>query len=309
MSNLISKTHYMKKNISLLFITSAIFIFSCNKSDHSRSQLKAEDLKLEAPAQSDKAVNNEVLSKQTADSSGAISLQGSAPNSNPDWEKKIIKTATLKLEVKNFKTYSDIVHRATKQYGGYVSNEEQNQSEEKKEATISIKVPVEQFESLLNQLPSDSDKIVEKKITTEDVTGEIVDTKSRLQAKEQMRLKYLEFLKQAKNMEDVLKVQSEINDIQEEMESASGRINYLSHQSAYSTINLTFYQLLPGFVPADVTPGFLSRTLAAFKTGFNFIAELFIGIISIWPLLLAVIFVWYLIKKRSVRIIASKQKA
>ena len=45
----------------------------------------------------------------------------------------------------------------------YVSGEEQNQSSEKKESTISIKVPVEQFENLLNQLPSDSDKIIKRK--------------------------------------------------------------------------------------------------------------------------------------------------
>ena len=192
-------------------------------------------MKTEPPLAQDKASNDELSTLQNFDSTGGISLQGSVPGQNPDWDKKIIKTGFLKLEVKDFKMFSDLVHRSAKQYGGYVANEEQSQSNEKKESVISIKVPVEQFESLMNQLPSDSDKIIEKKITTEDVTGEVVDTKSRLQAKEQMRLKYLEFLKQAKNMEDVLKVQDEINSIQEEMESASGRINYLSHQSVYST--------------------------------------------------------------------------
>ncbi|MEJ7822849.1 MAG: DUF4349 domain-containing protein, partial [Chitinophagaceae bacterium] len=181
-----------------------------------------------------------MIEKVGTDSTGTSSqliLQGSAPNQSADWDKKIIKTAFLKLEVKDFKTYSNIVHQAAKQYGGYVANEEQNQSEEKIESTISIKVPVEKFESIMNQLTSGAEKMVEKKITTEDVTGEVVDTKSRLLAKAQMRLKYLEFLKQSKNMEDVLKVQSEINNIQEEIESASGRVNYLSHQSAFSTVN------------------------------------------------------------------------
>ena len=161
---------------------------------------------------------------------------------------------------------------------------------------------------MLNQLPSDSDKIIEKKITTEDVTGEVVDTKSRLQAKEQMRFKYLEFLKQAKNMEDVLKVQSEINDIQEEMESASGRINYLSHQSAYSTINLTFFQPLPGYNPSNASPGFFTRTSNAFRTGFNSMAEIFIEIISIWPLCLLGFGVWILWKRHAWKVAAAKQK-
>ncbi len=285
-----------------------LFIFSCNKTNQSDSKLKVLDLNSTPPAAQDKLVNAESLKTQSSDTTGGISLQGSAPGQSPDWDKKIIKTAFLKLEVKDFKIYSDIVHRAAKQYGGYIANEEQNQSDEKKESIISIKVPVDQFESLLNQLPSDADKILEKKITTEDVTGEVVDTKSRLQAKGQMRLKYLEFLKQAKNMEDVLKVQNELNEIQEEMESASGRVNYLSHQSAFSTINLTFYQPLPGFVPTNNTPGFLSRTTEAFKNGFNFIAELIIGLISIWPLVLLIFVAWFLWKRRTLTLVTSKHK-
>ncbi|MBA2250943.1 MAG: DUF4349 domain-containing protein [Chitinophagaceae bacterium] len=278
----------MKTIYSFLFLTSILLFFSCNQTYKSDSTPKSADMSLSAPVEQNKASDKELPKNLASDTSGGIFLQGSAPNSNPDWDKKIIKTAVLKLEVKNFKIYSDIVHKAAKQYGGYIANEEQDQSAEKKEATISIKVPVEQFESLLNQLPSDTDKIVEKKITSEDVTGEVVDTKSRLEAKAQTRLKYLEFLKQAKNMEDVLKVQEEINDIQEEIESASGRINYLSHQSAFSTINLTFYQPLPGFVPDNNTPGFLQRTVDAFKTGINFIGEIVIGLVSVWPLWLLI---------------------
>jgi hypothetical protein len=41
--------------------------------------------------------------------------------SNPDWDKKIIKTATLKLEVKDFKSYNDNVHKTVKQFGSYIA--------------------------------------------------------------------------------------------------------------------------------------------------------------------------------------------
>ncbi len=215
--------------------------------------------------------------------------------SNPDWDKKIIKTATLKLEVQDFKNYNETVHKTVKQFGGYIAQEEQNLSEEKSENIISIKVPVDQFESMLNQLPGGDQKVLERKINTEDVTGEVVDTRSRLEAKKQMRLKYLEFLKQSKNMEEVLQVQNEINHIQEEIESAAGRVEFLSHQSTFSTINLTFFQPLPGYKPTDPSPSFLTRVSLAFKTGAAWIAELFIGLISIWPLLLVIftgIIIW-----------------
>jgi len=296
------------KKLLLFFFTLAVF-GACNKSSQgNKDELATQNLNLKEPALKPPVANettDQAISDTSATSSQII-LQGAKPIS--DWDKKIIKTAFLKLEVKDLKTYSNIVHQAAKQYGGYVANEEQNQSEEKIESTISIKVPVEQFESIMNQLSSGAEKMVEKKITTEDVTGEVVDTKSRLLAKAQMRLKYLEFLKQSKNMEDVLKVQSEINDIQEEIESASGRINYLSHQSAFSTINLTFYQPLTGYTPPNENPGFFTRTITAFKSGFSYIGDFLIGVITIWPLLLFVFISWMIVKKYRLGIITAKQK-
>ena len=212
--------------------------------------------------------------------------------SNPDWDKKIIKTATLKLEVKDFKNYNDIIHQTIKQFGGYIAQEEQNATEEKLQTVMVIKVPVEQFETVMNQLPGSDNKVLERKITSEDVTGEVVDTRLRLEAKKGMRLKYLEFLKQSKNMEEVLQVQNEINNIQEEMESAAGRVTFLSHQSAYSTINFTFYQPINGYKPVDGTPSFFTRVSEAFNTGATWIENLFIGLLSIWPLLIIVVAIY-----------------
>lgn len=214
-----------------------------------------------------------------------------SPASNPDWDSKIIKTANLKLEIKDFKKYNDYVHNTVKQYGAYIAQEDQDLGDEKSETTITIKVPVPQFENMMNKLPDDG-KVIEKKISSEDVTGEVVDTRSRLEAKKQMRLKYLEFLKQSKNMEEVLQVQNEINSIQEQIESAAGRVAFLTNQSAMSTINLTFYQPLEGYKAAETEPSFLSKTGNAFKTGAGWIAGLFIGLVSIWPLLL-IIFAGY----------------
>ncbi len=213
--------------------------------------------------------------------------------SNPDWDSKIIKTASLRLEIKDFKKYNEYVHNAVRQYGAYVAQEDQNLSDEKSETTITIKVPVAQFEPMMNKLPVDDSKVMEKKISSEDVTGEVVDTRSRLEAKKQMRLKYLEFLKQSKNMEEVLQVQNEINGIQEQIESAAGRVAFLSNQSAMSTINLTFYQPMPGYKPTDTTPSFSTRIGNAFKTGAGWIAELFVGLVSIWPLLLIVFAIYF----------------
>ncbi|MEP7108823.1 MAG: DUF4349 domain-containing protein [Ferruginibacter sp.] len=211
------------------------------------------------------------------------------PATHIDWDKKIIRTATVRLEVKDFKKYNERIHIIIRQNGGYIAQEEQNLTDEKSETILSIKVPVEQFEGMMNDLPAGDVKILERMITSQDVTGEVIDTRTRMEAKKQVRLKYLDFLKASKNMEEVLKVQNEINSIQEEIEAAAGRVEYLSHQSAFSTINLTFYQPFDGFKPVDLSPSFLNRITNAFKAGADWIADLFVALISIWPLLMITI--------------------
>ena len=217
------------------------------------------------------------------------------PSVNIDWDKKIIKTATVKLEVKKFKEYNEGLHKKIKQYGGYIASEDNFFTEEKSEMLVTIKVPVQQFEALMNELGGADSKLIERSIKTEDVTGQVVDTKFRLEAKKQMRLKYLEFLKKSKNMSEVLQVQAEINSIQEEIEAAVGRIQYLSNQSAYSTIQLIFYEPLNGFKPGNDSPAFISNVIEAFKTGASFIKKLLLGLITIWPLWvigLVILYIW-----------------
>ncbi|MBK8143038.1 MAG: DUF4349 domain-containing protein [Chitinophagaceae bacterium] len=167
-----------------------------------------------------------------------------------------------------------------------MAQEEQRQSAYKIENTLVIKVPVEQFDNALVQLTDKAEKLNEKKITSQDVSTEYIDTRSRMESKKQVRQQYIELLKQAKNMEDILNVQSEINSIQEEIEAAAGRVEYLGHSSAYSTINLTYYQVLNSSASDIDKPSFGTRISAAFKTGWEWITSLFVGLVSIWPLFL-----------------------
>jgi len=287
-----------KQFLATLLLIS-IFI-SCNKKNNEKALADGnatQDMLLQTIP--DKQIPLGSLQTQSTDSTvqEPTEPQQNPAVPNPDWEKKIIKTATLKLEVPDLKLYNESVHKTIKQYGGYISQEEQNLTDEKSETVMSIKVPVAQFESMMDELPAKDVKILERKITTDDVTGEVVDIKSRLEAKKEMRLKYLDFLKQSKNMKEVLEVQEEINGIQEEIESAASRVNYLSHQAAFSTINLTFYQPVAGFKPTDSKPNFFTRLTAAFKSGVDWFAELFIGLMSLWPFILILIIAVILFKR------------
>lgn len=282
----------MKTKLLIATVLILSVFISCNKKGESSQFALADgelkELKIDETKSKEDGQQIPVDKFSPPSTDTGYSLSQSPVKTNPDWDKKIIKTADLTLEIRDFKKYNLHVQQAVKQYGGYIAQEEQNLSDEKLETTINIKVPVAQFDAMINGLPVTDSKLLERKITSDDVTGQVVDTKARLEAKKQMRQKYLEFLNRSKNMEEVLQVQREINDIQEQIESAASRVAFLSHQSAYSTINLSFYQPLDGFTSTGGSPGFLSRISNAFKNGISWVGELIVGLVSIWPLLLLV---------------------
>ena len=294
------------KSIAII-IASGFIIFSCvskSKDGYQVSEL-AKNVQLEAPKEKENKESYFTDSTVTpqnnqSDDKKESAIAKQAPP-KVDWDKKIIKTANLNFELKEYEPFNNSIREKVKQVGGYIASEEQNQSEYKIENSMTIKVPVDQFDNAVTILSNGIKKINEKKITSEDVTTEVVDTKSRLESKKQIRLRYLELLKQAKNMEDILNVQSEINGIQEEIESAAGRVEYLNHSSSFSTINLTYYQILNSSAKDNDQPTFGKRIAEGFKTGWIWVMEFFVGIISIWPFLLLIFTVVVLYKKSRTR--------
>jgi hypothetical protein len=284
----------------------ALTLFACNSNsehqavkDIAASEFKATDKP--ASPQASNLTETERMRTDTAATPQREQKQ-KEPQKNPpqqkiDWDKKIIKTASLNAEVRNYDSFYSSLREKVKNLGGYIAQEEQNQSDYKIENSLAIKVPVDQFDNALAELAAGAEKINERKITSQDVTAEFVDTKSRMEAKKQVRQRYIDLLKQAKNMEEILNVQSEINGVQEDIESAAGRINYLSHSSSFSTINLTFFQVLNISANDYSEPSFWAKISQSFKTGWQWAGNLIIGLVSIWPVILFFTGIWIIIKK------------
>lgn len=306
----------MKYIIAITSVTVALAICSCQNGEN-RKQDEVETIQKEVHKVGNSPANELADSKQIsgnglfdADSIAGDQVPGEKQKQQKqqpppkdiiktDWDKKIIKTAGINLEVTDYNTFYVSLREKVKNLGGYIAQEEQSQSDYKIENNMTIKVPVSQFDEAVVQFTANSVKINERKITSQDVTTEIVDTKSRMEAKKQVRQRYMELLNQAKNMNDILSVQSEINGVQEEIESATGRIEYLGHSSAFSTINLTYYQVLNSAAKADSEkqPSFTSKVKDAFRGGLDIISNLVIVFVTIWPLLLGSFVAYLLFKK------------
>lgn len=257
--------------MKLFYASTALLLLFLVMSCHSRNEQFSD------------TTENKIYEPEEAADEQAPQPPGNSNIPAPGYDRKIIKHATLNLEVKEYDKYYRQTQGSLKQYGAYIAREEQNNASYRKENTITIKVPVDQFDPLLQSLSNESTIVHVRKVESQDVTGDVFDVRAALEAKQQIRLRYLDFLKQAKNIQDMLQVQKEINAIQMEIASVEGRKQYLVNASAYSTIELTFFQVLSEAPAADTEPGFGQRLLDSLKSGLYWMGELMIVLLTLWP--------------------------
>jgi hypothetical protein len=292
----------MKNSIAMFGILLAVLV-SCGRADNQNQVSNVKTMDIEQEKYEEAGTDSSTGGSPGGSTTGGGTQQSPTPDAPPstiNWDKKIVKTATLNAEVKDYKAFSTGLYEKVRSYGGYVSNERQNQTEYKIENSMTIRLPVDRFDEAMNGLLAGATAINEKTVSSEDLTGEFVDGRSRLEAKKQVRLRYLDLLKQAKNMAEILEVQQEINAIQEEIETVNGRLNSINHSSAMSTIHFTFYQVLDPALANQQTKdnSFFSRLTNAFSNGWQWLSSLLIGLLSLWPLALMAIPVFYVVKKR-----------
>jgi hypothetical protein len=170
---------------------------------------------------------------------------------------------------------------------------------------VSIKVPVDRFDDLLQHLPADSDQLMDKKVSSQDVSLETVDTKARLETKKEVRDRYLDLLHQAGKMKDILSIQQEIDAVQEDMDAAASRVAYLSHSAALSTINLKFSQVLET-APVDIPePSFFHQIKTALVDGWESVSAILLALVTVWPLWLVIGFGWGIWRRHRPKAVAS----
>ena len=131
---------------------------------------------------------------------------------------------------------------------------------------------------------------MEKDTILKRIVKEFVDIEARLKTKREIENRYLELLKQAKTVKEMLEIERELSTIREEIEARQGRLSYLQNQVSYSTLNINIYKRTPN---RGITTSYEQKMWNAIKSGRNGISLFFLGLLHIWPffviLLLAVL--------------------
>lgn len=290
----------MKLNYFLLVAWCLMFI-SCSRGRDQKEALSDAPIaaSIALPAKNpEKTIRQETESLEDLSKEANLSAMQAAPAAAPP---QIIKTAHLEHEVGSSVEYSSYVRNLLKKYGAFIFKEDNTITDNKEQTTLVIKVPVGLFDELVAGLVTKEVKQLQRHISAEDISADIIDTRARLETRKATRDKYLEFLKAATKTEDVLKIQQEINNIQEDIESATARLDQLTGQASYSTIHLTYFEPGNGNAYSSGGRSFWGRVGGAIRNGTLFFGEIFIGLVTLWPVWLIGIILGLVIRKYSHR--------
>ena len=220
---------------------------------------------------------------------------------------KIIKSANVRYQVLDVKKSTSDIKQMANFYGAYISELRFENDLHRKENRFTIKIPHLHFDSLMDSINKVAEFVEFENISTKDVTEEYVDIETRLKTKLEVKSRYESILrKNAKTVEDILATEDKLRVIQEEIESAQGRLKYLTSKVSFSTIQIDLYETVVfKEEPLVYEKTFWSKTKGALFFGLNLLESILIGIIYVWPLLIigGIIVFWF---RRKIKLKANK---
>ena len=225
-------------------------------------------------------------------------LEGpSETGTSSEYERKLIRTGNVSLEVKTLSDAEDKIAGWAKGLGGYVTNANTWEYG----ANFTVRVPSARFDDAMAAV-GNFGRVTNRSVSSEDVSDNYYDMKSRLETKYILRDKLTSYLNQAKDIKDLLEIERQLNQVMQDIESTESRFKRLSGQIDYSTIyiNMQFERgkdesgiILPNI--KDSWNEFVSNVISFF---WNLLKVLFYIVIYGIPIVaIAAFFFWLLFGK------------
>lgn len=211
--------------------------------------------------------------------------------------KKIIKTGGINFQSENIEVDYKKISSLLPGFNAYIENENQSKSPQRIDQNLTIRVPSESYDSLFSSLSKLAFRLDNRYSNIEDVTERYYDLQTRIENKKVLEQRYLELLKKASDVKDILEIERNLNEVRIDIENFQGQLNYLSKQVSLSSINLSFYEILPYAYDSSTRKGFGARILSAMDSGWQGFLSFIVGTVTLWPLAILIIGGLFLYRK------------
>lgn len=209
---------------------------------------------------------------------------GSAPSLGSEYERKIIKTANISAETKEFDKAMDYVDSLCTSIGGYVESstvrgQSLNSKYSYRYANYTIRIPAESLDSFTAAIGGTLN-VVSSSSNANEVTSAYYDIKSRLevlelqkQSLQEMYDNYTDY----KDIDSLLELQDKLFDVIAEIESYQTQIKLYDDQVAYSTVHLNISEVVD-YTENKEDDTFFQKLGDAFVGGWDVFLDILSGI-------------------------------
>ncbi|MDD2984868.1 DUF4349 domain-containing protein [Flavobacterium sp.] len=242
--------------------------------------------------------NSNVYDSENAVEDIAVALEEpkSVENFEVETEQKIIKESTLHFETQDLQATYQQVTSAIVKHKAFLQSDTEGKDYNSIYRNLTVRIPTAAFDAFLADIGKGVAYFDRKEISAKDVTAEFIDIEARLKAKKILEERYLALLQKANKVSEILEIEKELSIIREEIEAKEGQLNYLQNRVSLSTVNIEFYKKVAQSEDATVSYG--SKMWNAVKSGWNGISSFFIGLLHIWPFILILVALIFVIKRQ-----------
>ena len=242
--------------------------------DDVNSALAAPKMAVQAGGSAD------AMSARDAGGTGALSAEAAQTST------KLIYTANLTIESKDFDAARTALTDAVSAAGGYLeSSSESSYTGSSRTLSLTIRVPQDNYTSFL-EAAAQAGNLVDKSEQVQDVTTQYMDIEARLSNLTAQRTRLQELQASAENLADLLEIESSLSDVQYQIESWQSQLDWYSQQVSCSTVYLSLDEVKE-YTPAEET--YLSQLSNALRNGWtgfvSGIQQLTVWVVGVWPVL------------------------
>jgi hypothetical protein len=227
---------------------------------------------------------------QGAQGGGAAAVK---PEQLPASTRSIVYNGSITVRVDDVnRAANELVGLATGA-GGFVGGDQRTLDAGKSTATLTLRIPADKFSKTLDDISHVAGvKEQSRQVSTEDVTGKVVDLAARIQAQQASVDRVRGLLAKAQTIAEITSVESELSRREADLESLKGQQRSLDDLTALSTIAVTVLgpEVVTQAKPKPAQGGFLGglqKGWHAFATTIGVLLTV-LGAVLPFALLLAV---------------------
>ncbi len=221
-----------------------------------------------------------------------------------DGERLIIRTKTLRLEVKSTADAMDEIRELTTTHTGTISDMEvATDSEEwlyRDDGTalrgwVTVRVPTDKYEDFIAAV-ADIGTVKFQSEASSDVTQEYVDLSARLENLRAQEVRLREFFEAAKDVKDMLSIETELGRVRGDIESLDAQVTLLERQAAMATVTIELTEPKAVVRPDGGSWGFVAAITTGVRGASQLLAGLLTFLIASSPLWIAAIVLFFPIR-------------